>query len=32
MKAVAYVDADMIQVPKKREAAVKFIESLKQLR
>jgi carbon-monoxide dehydrogenase iron sulfur subunit len=32
MKAVAYVDADMIQVAKKREAATKFIESIKQLR
>lgn len=32
MKAVAYVDADMIQVPKKREAATKFIESTKQIR
>jgi anaerobic carbon-monoxide dehydrogenase iron sulfur subunit len=32
MKAVAYVDADMIQVPKKREAANKFIESIKQIR
>jgi hypothetical protein len=32
MKAVTYVDADMIQVPKKRDAAAKFIESQKQLR
>jgi Fe-S-cluster-containing dehydrogenase component len=32
MKAVAYVDADMIQVAKKREAATKFIESIKQIR
>lgn len=31
-KAVAYVDADMIQMTKKREAANKFIESLKQIR
>jgi Fe-S-cluster-containing hydrogenase component 2 len=32
VKAVTYVDADIIQVAKKREAATKFIESIKQLR
>jgi Fe-S-cluster-containing dehydrogenase component len=31
-KAVTYVDADVIQVTKKREAANKFIESIRQMR
>ena len=31
-KAVTYVDADMIQMAKKREAANKFIDSTKQIR
>ena len=31
-KAITYVDADRIDVAKKREAANKFIESIKQLR
>jgi len=31
-KAVTYVDADMVQMPKKRDAANKFIASIKQVR
>lgn len=31
-KAILFVDTDAIQIPKKREAANKFLESIKQIR